>query len=96
MLEKLKVKLKTPEFWGNLSASLLVPEFAFLGLNWTGVTSFSGLVMVLLKGVQNPVVLITVAVLVAATVFAPSKWAVALMRKMPVFKKLPGIGTDAM
>lgn len=57
-----KVRFRNPVFWANLAAAIVLPMLACLGLNWQDMTSWTALVNVLLQAVQNPVILVSVAV----------------------------------
>ena len=56
------VRIKNPVFWANLAAAILLPILAYLGLNWSDMTTWAGLGGVLLKAVKNPVILVSVVV----------------------------------
>ena len=56
------VRIKNPVFWGNLAAAILLPILAYLGLNWSDMTTWAGLGGVLLEAVKNPVILVSVVV----------------------------------
>lgn len=57
-----KVRLKNPVFWGNLAAAIILPVLAYMGLNWSDMTTWSGLGGVLLEAVKNPVIVVSVLV----------------------------------
>ena len=55
-----KVRLKNPVFWFNLAAAIFLPMLACLGMNWEDMTSWQAIGDVLLKAVQNPVIVVSV------------------------------------
>ena len=57
-----KVRLKNPVFWFNLAAAIFLPMLACLGMNWEDMTSWQAIGDVLLKAVQNPVIVVSVIV----------------------------------
>lgn len=56
-----KVRVKNPVFWANLAAAVLLPILAYLGLNWSDMTTWAGLGGALLAAVKNPVILAAAA-----------------------------------
>lgn len=56
------VRIKNPVFWANLAAAILLPILAYLGLNWSDMTTWAGLGRVLLEAVKNPVILVSAVV----------------------------------
>ena len=57
-----KVRIKNPVFWANISASILLPILAHMGLNWEDLTTWAALGGVLLGAIQNPVIVVAVVV----------------------------------
>ena len=56
------VRLKNPVFWVQAAAAVFVPILAYFGLSWEDMTSWQAIGEVLVKAVQNPVVLCSAAI----------------------------------
>lgn len=56
------VRLKNPVFWAELAAAILLPILAHMGMNWEDMTSWAALGNLLLSAIQNPVIVVAVAV----------------------------------
>lgn len=59
-----KVRIKNPLWWAQIVCAVVLPVLAYFGLNWSDMTSWSALIDVFWRAIQNPVVL--VAALVSA------------------------------
>ena len=57
-----KVRIKNPVFWAQVAAAVVVPILAYLGMAWGDMTTWTALGGILLKAVQNPVILGSVVV----------------------------------
>ena len=57
-----KVRFKNPVFWANLASAVILPILAYMGLNWSDMTSWAALGNVLLEAIKNPVVVVAVIV----------------------------------
>lgn len=57
-----KVRFQNPVFWANLAAAVVLPVLTYLGLSWEEMTSWQALGDALYQAVQNPVILVAVAV----------------------------------
>lgn len=57
-----KVRVKNPLFWVEVAAAILLPILAYLGLSWQDMTSWAALGEVLLKAIQNPVIIVSCGV----------------------------------
>lgn len=57
-----KVRIKNPVFWAQVAAAVVVPILAYLGLSWEDMTTWAALGGILLKAIQNPVILGSVVV----------------------------------
>ena len=57
-----KVRIKNPVFWAQVAAAVVVPILAYLGMAWEDMTTWTALGGILLKAVQNPVILGSVVV----------------------------------
>ena len=53
-----KVRLKNPVFWVQALTAVFLPIFAYFGLQWEDMASWQVIGEVLLKAVQNPVVVV--------------------------------------
>ena len=56
------VRLKNPVFWVQMVAAIFVPILAYFGLSWEDMTTWAAIWDVLVRAVQNPVVLLSAAV----------------------------------
>lgn len=56
------VRLKNPVFWAQVLAAVFLPVLAYFGLQWEDMTSWAAIGEVLLKAVQNPVVVVAALV----------------------------------
>ena len=56
------VRLKNPVFWGNFATAVILPILAYMGVNWSDMTSWVTLGNVLLEAVKNPVIVVSVIV----------------------------------
>ena len=56
------VRFKNPVFWAELAAAVMLPVMAHMGMNWEDMTSWSALGGMLGNAVQNPVIVVAVAV----------------------------------
>lgn len=57
-----KVRLKNPVFWAQAITAIVAPILTYLGLNWSDMTSWGALAGIFVQAVQNPVILVSVAV----------------------------------
>ena len=55
-----KVRFKNPQFWLNLAMSVFAIILAHFGLNWSQMTTWSSIGVILLDAVKNPVVVFSV------------------------------------
>ena len=53
-----KVRLKNPVFWAQLATAIVLPILAYLGLQWSDMTSWRALAGILVQAVKNPVILV--------------------------------------
>lgn len=67
-----KVRIKNPAFWFGIAAAIILPILAYLGLNWSDMTSWAILGNTLLEAVKNPVILTAVASSVCNAVIDPT------------------------
>jgi phi LC3 family holin len=57
-----KIRLMNPVFWANIGCAIILPILAYMGLNWTDLTTWAALGGVLLSAIQNPVIVVSVIV----------------------------------
>jgi len=55
-----KVRLNNPVWMFEVLASIVLPILAYYGMNWQDLTSWGMVCELLVKAVQNPVVIISV------------------------------------
>jgi phi LC3 family holin len=56
------VRFRNPVFWGNIAISIVAPMLVYAGVNWESITTWGALGDLLVQSVNNPVVLVAVAV----------------------------------
>ncbi|MBC3517227.1 phage holin [Neobittarella massiliensis] len=67
-----KVRMKNPVFWAQLATAIVLPILAYLGLQWSDMTSWTALAGILVQAVKNPVILVSVVVSVWGIVNDPT------------------------
>lgn len=67
-----RVRLKNPVFWAQLATAIVLPILAYLGLQWSDMTSWAALGEILVQAVKNPVILVSVVVSVWGIVNDPT------------------------
>lgn len=67
-----KVRMKNPVFWAQLVTAIVLPILAYLGLQWSDMTSWAALGEILVQAVKNPVILVSVVVSVWGIVNDPT------------------------
>lgn len=67
-----KVRMKNPVFWAQLATAIVLPILAYLGLQWSDMTSWAALAGILVQAVKNPVILVSVVVSVWGIVNDPT------------------------
>lgn len=67
-----RVRLKNPVFWAQLATAIVLPILAYLGLQWSDMTSWATLGGILVQAVKNPVILVSVVVSVWGIVNDPT------------------------
>ena len=55
-----KVRMKNPVFWIQVGAAVILPILAYFGLTWEDMTSWTAIGNILLRAIQNPVVIAAV------------------------------------
>jgi len=58
----LKVRIKNPVFWINLVLAIVLPIFAYLGINFEDLTSWPLLFNTLFLAIKNPVIVVSILV----------------------------------
>ena len=81
-----KVRIKNPLWWVQIAAALVLPVLAYFGLAWEDMTSWGALRDVLLRAVQNPVVLLAAAASVFNAVTDPTTAGVGGSRRALEYK----------
>lgn len=56
----LKVRFNNPQFWINLGISMFGIILTYFGFNWSQMTTWSSIGVILLDAVKNPVVVFSV------------------------------------
>lgn len=67
-----KVRAKNAAFWVQIAVSVFVPILAYFGLNWSEMTTWSAIGSLLWQAIQNPVVVLSVAVSVFNAITDPT------------------------
>lgn len=57
-----KVRFKNPAFWVQIALAVIVPILSYFGLKWEELTTWASIGTLLWQAVQNPVVVVAVAV----------------------------------
>lgn len=65
-------RVKNPVFWAELAMAILLPILTHMGMNWDDMTTWAALGEVLLSAVQNPVIVVAVAVSVWNAITDPT------------------------
>lgn len=56
------VRIKNPLWWAQMACAVVLPILAYFGLAWEDMTTWASIGGVLLRAVQNPVVVVSVLV----------------------------------
>lgn len=56
------VRLKNPLWWAQIVSAVILPVLAYFGLNWQDMTTWGAIGDLLIRSVQNPVVVVSVLV----------------------------------
>lgn len=57
-----KVRAKNPLFWVQIAVSVFIPILAYFGMNWSDMTTWAAIGDLLWQAIQNPVVVVSVAI----------------------------------
>ncbi len=67
-----KVRFANPEFWVQIALAVFVPLLAYYGMNWEDMTTWAAIGELFAQAVQNPVVMLSVAVSVYNAIIDPT------------------------
>lgn len=67
-----KVRFKNPAFWVQIAVSVFGPILAYFGQNWSDMTTWAAIGSLLWQAIQNPVVMVAVAIGVYNTCIDPT------------------------
>ena len=67
-----KVRLRNPVWWGEVLGAIILPMLTALGISWSEITSWEGLLNVLKNSVMNPVIVVAVITSVWNTIIDPT------------------------
>ena len=67
-----KVRVKSPLFWVEIVAAIILPILAYFGMSLEDMTSWAALGNVLLEAIQNPVVIVATVVSVWNAITDPT------------------------
>lgn len=67
-----KVRLKNPVFLASLAAAIITPIFTAMGVNWSEINTWSDLWHIFLDVLNNPVLLVSIAVSVYNLIIDPT------------------------
>ncbi|GKH47451.1 phage holin [Anaerotruncus massiliensis (ex Togo et al. 2019)] len=66
------VRIKNPLWWAQMACAVVLPILAYFGLAWEDMTTWASIGDVLLRAVQNPVVVVAVIVSVFNCITDPT------------------------
>ena len=66
------VRIKNPLWWAQMACAVVLPILAYFGLAWEDMTTWASIGDVLLRAVQNPVVVVAVIVSVFNCIADPT------------------------
>ena len=67
-----RVRFKNPSFWFQLVLSIVLPMFAYFGVNWEEMTTWARLGQFFWQAIQNPVVIVAIVVSVWNALIDPT------------------------
>ena len=67
-----RVRIKNPAFWVSIAIAIVTPILAYFGLTAQDMTSWGAIWDVVVQGVSNPYVILTVAVSVYNAIVDPT------------------------
>lgn len=67
-----KVRFANPEFWKQIVLAVFAPLLAYYGMNWAEMTTWAAIGNLFAQAVQNPVVVLSVAVSVYNAIIDPT------------------------
>ena len=57
-----KVRFKNPTFWVQIAIAVFVPILSYFGMKWEELTTWASIGRLLWQAIQNPVVVVAVAI----------------------------------
>lgn len=66
------VRFKNPVWWAQIIMSIVLPILTYFGLNWEDMTTWSAILDLLVRSIQNPVVVVSVIVSLYNTLIDPT------------------------
>ena len=67
-----KVRFKNPVFWWSVAGAIVAPILTALGIEWQSVTSWARLWEIIHEAVNNPVIVVAIAVSLYNTLVDPT------------------------
>lgn len=67
-----KVRAANPAFWAQIALAVFAPLLAYYGMNWADMTTWAAIGELFAQAVQNPVVVLSVAVSVYNAIIDPT------------------------
>ena len=67
-----KVRAKNPVFWVGVIIAIVTPIFAYMGKEWTDMTTWIVLGETLLEAVKNPVIIVAIITSVGGVIIDPT------------------------
>ena len=67
-----KVRFKNPVFWWSVTVAIIAPILTALGIEWQSVTSWARLWEIIREAVNNPVIVVAIAVSLYNTLVDPT------------------------
>jgi phi LC3 family holin len=67
-----RVRAANPAFWVQIALAVFTPILAYFGMNWGEMTTWAAIGDLLVKAVQNPVIVLSVLVSVYNSLIDPT------------------------
>ena len=84
-----KVRFKNPVFWWSVVVAIIAPILTALGIEWQSVTSWARLWEIIREAVNNPVIVVAIAVSLYNTLVDPTTKGVSDSERALTYSK-PG------
>lgn len=84
-----KVRIKNPVFWWSVAVAIIAPILTALGIEWQSVTSWARLWEIICEAVNNPVIVVAIAVSLYNTLVDPTTKGVSDSERALTYSK-PG------